>query len=109
MKLKNCLGFLFYLHSLSLSPPGLSLSHSPSFSGSQLTVSLAIAFFPSVLRNFRTFFLPVLATPLRQPPQTHFKRFVGCGKRKEESRREREGEGGLTGPLFMLSDCLSWS
>lgn len=65
-------------------PVSQSLSLSPSFAGTRLTVSLAIAFFPSVLRNFRTFFLPVLATPLRQPPQTHFKRFVGCGKRKKE-------------------------
>lgn len=74
-------------------PVSQSLSLSPSFAGTRLTVSLAIAFFPSVLRNFRTFFLPVLATPLRQPPQTHFKRFVGCGKRKEERVMERRREG----------------
>lgn len=37
-------------------PVSQSLSLSPSFAGTRLTVSLAIAFFPSVLRNFRTFF-----------------------------------------------------
>lgn len=100
------------LFALALAFTSWFVSHSLSFSLSrslswcpapQLTVSLAIAFFPSVLRNFRTFF-SVLAASLRQPPQTHFKRFVGCGERRRIGR-----EGGLAGPLFMLSDCLSWS
>lgn len=62
MKLKNCLGFLFYLHSLSLSPFSLTLALpyclSLCFSVTQLTVSLAIAFFSLLFFViFQLFFL----------------------------------------------------
>lgn len=86
MKLKNCLGFLFYLHSLSLSPFSLTLALalplSVLLSYPANGISGYFIFFPAVLRNFPTFFSPVLASPLRQAPQTHFKRFLGCGERK---------------------------
>lgn len=62
MKLKNCLGFLFYLHSLSLSPFSLTLALpyclSLCFSVTQLTVSLAISFFSLLFFViFQLFFL----------------------------------------------------
>lgn len=86
MKLKNCLGFLFYLHSLSLSPFSLTLALalplSVLLSYPANGISGYCIFFPAVLRNFPTSFSPVLASPLRQAPQTHFKRFLGCGEGK---------------------------
>lgn len=91
-------------------PVSQSLSLSPSFAGTRLTVSLAIAFFPSVLRNFRTFFCLCLLRLCA----SHHRHILNALSDEERGRRKEEGgksdgerEGRATGWSSIYAEWLS--